>query len=130
MKLIDGKGKIFGIINIIDLLVILLIVAVVARFAMKTNTTPLTAETKNIEVVLHVKEVRDATANVIKEGDIVRDKTNVVLASDKRAVRPAETLVDSRRRVVTTRTCAKEMDITIMGTGTAGENAIVGGTVK
>lgn len=129
MKLIDGKGRIFGVINIIDLLMILLIVAVIARFAMKANTTPLTAETKNIEVVLQVNEVRDATANVIKEGDIVKEtKTNVVLGKvTKVAVRPAETLVETAdgRVVNYPNPVLKDIDITIMGTGTAGENAIV-----
>lgn len=38
------------------------------------------AVTRTIEVVVHVKEVRDATCNVINEGDVVKEtKTNAVL---------------------------------------------------
>jgi hypothetical protein len=131
MKLIDNKGKIFGLINIIDLLVILLIVAIVARFALKSGSNPITVETKDIQVVLHVNEVRDATANVIKEGDIVREtKTNLVLGKvTKVAVRPAETLVETAdgRVVNYPNPVLKDVDITITGTGTAGENAVVVG---
>ncbi|MGI6485976.1 MAG: DUF4330 domain-containing protein [Thermoanaerobacterales bacterium] len=129
MKLIDGKGKVFGIINIIDLIVVLLVIAVVARFAMSTTSSPLTVETKNIEVVLQVKDVRDATANVIKEGDIVREtKTNVILGKvTKVDVTPAQTLVETAdgRVVDYPNPVLKDVSITVVGTGTAGENAIV-----
>ena len=94
MSLIDNKGRIFGLINIIDLLVIVLIVAVVGRFTLKSRQKSTGAVTTNIEVVVHVKEVRDATADIVKVGDIVKEtKSNVVLGKvvDVK-VNPSETL--------------------------------------
>ena len=97
MSLIDNKGRIFGLINIIDLLVIVLIVAVVGRFTLKSRQKSAGAVTTNIEVVVHVKEVRDATADIVKVGDIVKEtKSNVVLGKvvDVK-VNPSETLVET-----------------------------------
>ena len=131
MSLIDKKGRVFGLINIIDLLVILLILAVVGRFALKSQQQPAGVESKNIEVVLLVKEVRDATANVIKEGDIVREtKSNTLLGKvTKVEVVPSDTLVDTAdgRVVNYPNPILKDVYITLVGTGTASENAIVVG---
>lgn len=132
MSLIDNKGKVFGLINVIDLLVILLIVAVVGRFTLKQKQKSAGAVTKSIEVVLHVKEVRDATADVVKVGDIVKEtKSNAVLGkiSDVK-VQPSETLVETAdgRVVVYPNPVFKDMYITLIGSGSAGENAIVLGS--
>ncbi|TYP57819.1 DUF4330 domain-containing protein [Thermosediminibacter litoriperuensis] len=133
MSLIDKKGRLFGLINIIDLMVILLIVAVAGRFALKAQQRPVGSAEKKIEVVLLVKDVRDATASVIKEGDIVREtKTNNLLGKiTKVEVRPAETLVNTAdgRVVSVPNPVLKDVYVTLEGSGTAGENAIViGGT--
>lgn len=133
MALIDKKGRLFGLINVIDLLVIILVMVVVARFAIKANQKPLANVEKKLEVVLLVKDVRDATANVIKEGDIVREtKTNNLLGSvTKVEVKPAETLVNTAdgRILKVQHPVLKDVYITLEGTGTVGENAIVlGGT--
>lgn len=129
MNLIDKKGRIFGLINIIDLLIILLILAVVGRFALKVQQQPAGVESKNIEVVLLVKEVRDATANVIKEGDIVREtKTNMVLGKvTKVEILPSDTLVNTAdgRVVNYPNPILKDVYVTLVGSGTAGENATV-----
>lgn len=129
MSLIDNKGRIFGLINIIDLLVIVLIVAVVGRFTLKSRQKSAGAVTTNIEVVVHVKEVRDATADIVKVGDIVKEtKSNVVLGKvvDVK-VNPSETLVETAdgRVVVYPNPVYKDMYITLIGSGSAGENAIV-----
>jgi len=132
MSLIDNKGRIFGLINIIDLLVILLIVAVVGRFTLRQKQQSAGAVTKNIEVVVHVKEVRDATCNVIKVGDIVKEtKTNAVLGKITNVkVVPSETLVETAdgQVVVAPNPVYKDMYITLSGAGSAGENAIVLGS--
>lgn len=129
MSLFDNKGRIFGIINVIDLLVILLIVAVVGRFAVKSHFKPAGVQTKNIQVVLLVKDVREATSSAIKVGDIVREaKTNLVLGKITEVrVKPAETLVNTAdgRVVNYPNPVLKDVYITLVGTGTAGENAIV-----
>lgn len=134
MSIIDNKGRIFGLINIIDLLVILLILAVVGRFAIKAQQKPAGVEAKNIEVVLLVKEVRDATADVIKEGDIVREtKTNMVLGKvTKVDIRPSDTLVNTAdgRVVNYPNPILKDVYVTFIGSGTAGENAIVVGNTE
>jgi hypothetical protein len=130
MKLIDDKGKIFGLINIIDLLIILLVVGVVGRFALKAQMQkPSGVQAQNIEVVLLVKDVRDATAGVIKEGDIVREtKSNTVLGKiTKVDVQPAVTLVETAdgRVVNYPNPVLRDIYITLEGSGSAGENAIV-----
>jgi len=132
MSLIDNKGRILGLINIIDLFVILIIIALVGKFAVKAQQKNIGAETKNIEVVLLVKDVRDATANAIKEGDIVREtKSNNLLGKikDVKTI-PAETLVETADGTVVNypNPVLKDVYITLDGSGTAGENAIVLGS--
>ncbi|KXG78087.1 hypothetical protein AN618_07060 [Fervidicola ferrireducens] len=133
MGLIDKKGRLFGLINVIDLLVIILVVAVVTRFALNPQKSSLTNEEKKIQVVLLVKDVRDATANVIKEGDMVREtKTNNLLGKvTKVEVKPAETLVNTAdgRVLNVPNPVLKDVYVTVEGSATVGENAIVlGGT--
>ncbi|MDD4570857.1 MAG: DUF4330 domain-containing protein [Tepidanaerobacteraceae bacterium] len=132
MSFIDNKGRFFGLINIIDLLIIILVVAVIGRFTLKTQQKSAGAVTKNIEVVLHVKEVRDATADVIEVGDIVKEtKTNAVLGEITNLdVKPSDTIVETADgRVVTyPNPVYKDIYITLIGSGSAGENAIVLGS--
>jgi len=130
MKLIDDKGRLFGLINIIDLLILLLIIAVVGRYAWKSQAQkPSGVQAQTIEVVLLVKDVRDATVNAIKEGDIVREtKSNVVLGKITNIeVKPADTLVNTADGKVVNypNPILKDIYVTVRGTGTAGENAIV-----
>jgi hypothetical protein len=80
---------------------------------------------------LLVKDVREATSSVIKVGDIVREtKTNLVLGKVTNVeVKPAETLVNTAdgRVVNYPNPVLRDVYITLVGTGTAGENAIVVG---
>ena len=75
MKIIDKKGRLFGLINIIDLLVIVLLIALVAggakRFGNKGPVGEVT--TKKGVITAEVKDVRDVTANNIKVGDPIYD---------------------------------------------------------
>ncbi|SHM58532.1 protein of unknown function [Caldanaerovirga acetigignens] len=133
MSFIDKKGRLFGLINVIDLLVIILVVAVAARFVLNPQKNSSVAEEKTIQVVMLVKDVRDATAKVIKEGDIVREtKTNNLLGKvTKVEVKPAETLVNTAdgRVLSVLNPVLKDVYVTVEGSATVGENAIVlGGT--
>jgi len=130
MKLIDDRGKLFGLINIIDLLIVLIVIAVIGRFAWKREAQkPSGVQTQTIEVVLLVKDVRDATVDAIKEGDLIREtKSNVVLGKITNIeVKPADTLVNTAdgKVVAYPNPILKDIYVTVTGTGTAGENAIV-----
>ena len=131
MKIIDDKGKLFGLINITDLLAIVLILAVMGRFYLKAHQNPPGLETKKIEVQVLLEEIRDATADVIEVGDIVREtKSNVVLGEVTNIdIKPSATLVETSdgRVVEYPNPVLKDAVITIVGEGTASENAIVVG---
>ena len=75
MKIIDKRGRLFGLINIVDLLVIILLLALVMvgvkRFGNKAAVGE--ATTKKGVVTAEVKDVRDVTANNIKVGDPIYD---------------------------------------------------------
>ncbi|MCR4431782.1 MAG: DUF4330 domain-containing protein [Tepidanaerobacteraceae bacterium] len=131
MRLIDDNGRVLGIINIIDLLVILLILGVAGRYVAKSQIKPAGVQTRNIQITLLVKDVREATSSVIKVGDIVREtKTNLVLGKVTNVeVKPADTLVNTAdgRVVNYPNPILKDVYVTLVGTGTAGENAVVVG---
>lgn len=70
MKLIDDKGKIFGLINIIDLTVILLILLVAAGAYYKLNSDQGgIAAAKEIEFTVMVPCVRPKLAETVQVGD-------------------------------------------------------------
>lgn len=75
MKIIDKKGRLFGLINIVDLLVIILILALalvgVKRFGSKGAVGEVT--TKKGVITAEIKDVRDVTANNVKVGDPIYD---------------------------------------------------------
>lgn len=129
MSIIDSKGRLFGKINIIDLMIILLVIAVGAKFALSRSQEPASVETKTIQVEFMVKDVRDATASVIKVGDTVREvKTNVVLGkvSDVKVV-PSEVFVETAdgKVVAAIHPVFYDVYMTVEGAGTASDNAVV-----
>ncbi|NLY66775.1 MAG: DUF4330 domain-containing protein [Tissierellia bacterium] len=70
MKIIDNKGKLFGIINIVDLLVILLVALLVYGGVTRLKKSPIAeAETKKAIVTLEISDVRSATVDGIQVGD-------------------------------------------------------------
>lgn len=75
MKIIDKKGRLFGLINLVDLLVIILILALalvgVKRFGSKGAVGEVT--TKKGVITAEIKDVRDVTANNVKVGDPIYD---------------------------------------------------------
>lgn len=70
MKVIDNKGRLFGIINVIDLAVILIFAAIlifgVSRMSKNTVTS---RETKTAVVTYEISDVREITVNSINVGD-------------------------------------------------------------
>jgi hypothetical protein len=80
MKLVDEKGRLFGLINIIDLVVLVVILALVGFGAYKTigfdnNGTPteIGTATHKATIVFEVREVRDFTINSVSIGEVLKD---------------------------------------------------------
>lgn len=70
MKLIDEKGKIFGVVNIIDLAVVLILVALIGGGALRMRKKPIvTNKTTKATITYEVPEVRMATIENLVEGD-------------------------------------------------------------
>ncbi len=72
MKIIDGKGRLFGIINIIDLLVILALVVLIAfGFSRMGKGIVSTTATKEGIITYEIADIRQATVDQIQVGDPV-----------------------------------------------------------
>lgn len=70
MKIIDKRGKVFGIINVIDLMVVLLIALLVYGSVTRLRKSPVAeAETKKALVTVEISNVREATVDGIVVGD-------------------------------------------------------------
>ncbi len=121
MKIIDDKGKLFGLINIIDFLVAVLVVLVIAGVAYKIRTPAATGEVKLVEVQVMVPCVRPELIGVISVGDPMvagNSYTNVKVKSVE--IKPA-LLVNSDskgKRVMVTDPYLKDVYVTVEGTTT------------
>ena len=73
MKLIDKKGKIFGVINIIDLTVILILglLIVGGAYRFKKASPQVVAQSQKAVVKVEVSEVRQPTVDGIEVGDVL-----------------------------------------------------------
>ncbi len=69
MKLINDKGKIFGLINIIDLMVLLLVLLVAVGAVYKFTGTSQQAQAVTVEFQVMVPHIRPEMAEIIKVGD-------------------------------------------------------------
>ncbi|HSH35939.1 DUF4330 domain-containing protein [Schnuerera sp.] len=70
MKIINEKGKLFGIINIIDLVVVLIIALLAVGGVKRMKKSPVAiAETKKALITVEVSDVRMATVDGIVKGD-------------------------------------------------------------
>jgi hypothetical protein len=134
MRLFDEKARLFGVINIIDFLVVVLVLVAAGGFYQMRygGLGAAKPQTKAVEAVFLVQNVRMATVDVIKIGDQVRDsRTNnylgEVVAID---VRPAEilSLQPDGRFVETTSPSRKDIYVTIRGPGTVSPNIIMLGS--
>lgn len=79
MKLIDEKGKLFGLINVVDLIVLLLVIVVAAgaysRFTPETSSAG-QGELQEIEVKVMLPEVMEFAANSFSVGDELINANN------------------------------------------------------
>jgi hypothetical protein len=78
LKLLDDKGKVFGLINIIDLIVLVFVVALVLGgayrfYGPRQNGDIFQQEGDTVLMKGRVFDVSKYTANVIRVGDIVID---------------------------------------------------------
>ncbi|MGQ9755398.1 MAG: DUF4330 domain-containing protein [Desulfotomaculales bacterium] len=128
MRLIDEKGKLFGIINVIDLLVILVVLLVVAgaayKFLVPAAATPPT--TVRLEVL--IPAVHPETAAMVKVGDrLVAGASYVPVTVKDVRVEPALTTeTDSAgRRVIARDPFFKDVYVTLEG-----ETAIPAAQIK
>lgn len=70
MKIVNEKGKIFGLINIIDLMVIVILALIVVGGASRLKTKPIVSNDDSKAVItFEVKDIRMATVENIKVGD-------------------------------------------------------------
>ena len=131
MRLIDNKGRLFGLVNIIDLAVLLLIAAIAARVGLKSRllTAVNPSTLKAVEVVLLVEDVRSATADAVAEGDtVLNTKSNAVLGQlVKKEVIPAVKEIETSdgRLVKAESPYRKDVYITVRGQGQVTGNVII-----
>lgn len=80
MKLLDEKGKLFGLINIIDLLVLVLVIAIVAGGAYHLTRPDKPGITgpggKEVVVLALVSDVSQYTVDAVQPGSHVYDPTS------------------------------------------------------
>lgn len=70
MKVVNEKGKLFGIINIIDLAVILIVALLAVGGAKRMKKSPVaTTESKKALITVEVSNVRTATVDGLVVGD-------------------------------------------------------------
>lgn len=70
MKIIDKKGKLFGIINIVDLVVVLLVALLIYGGVTRLKKSPVAeADTKKALVTVEISNVRMASVDGIEVGD-------------------------------------------------------------
>lgn len=70
MKIVNEKGKLFGLINIIDLMVILILALIVVGGASRLKTKPIVVnEDSKAVITFEVSDVRMATVENIVVGD-------------------------------------------------------------
>lgn len=78
MKIIDDKGKIFGIINYLDLMAILVVALLAVNFFVldnEKNSKELIQSKADREILLtfNISGIKDISVNSVKKGDIFRE---------------------------------------------------------
>ena len=77
-KILDTKGKLFGVINIIDLaVVIVIVILVLSAFVKFDQNEKITSSDKEIEYVVEVKNIRQPSVDAFKKNyeDIIEPDT-------------------------------------------------------
>lgn len=78
MKIIDNKGKIFGIINYLDLMVVLVVLLLAANFFIldndeKSNELLKSQADREILLTFNISGIKDISVNSVKKGDVFRE---------------------------------------------------------
>lgn len=99
MKIIDKRGRLFGLINIIDLFISIMLIVLIgfgAYKVLKVNPT-VAVNTQKVTMVYFIQEVRDVTFNAIEEGEIAKDydKNTVYGKIVKKEAFPAKKMVET-----------------------------------
>lgn len=126
MKIIDDKGRIFGLVNYIDLFLVLAVIFVLGRFVLvdrggnfpdKINSD----SSKEIEILYYVKGVKDVSINGVKIGDVFKDVTtkNVIGEVTKIDIQPSTVMTtDEKGNVIYSEIPDRfDMYLTIKGIG-------------
>lgn len=126
MKIIDDKGRIFGLVNYIDLFLVLAVLFVLGRFVLVDREgnfpdTIVSDNSKEIEILYYVKGVKDVSINGVKIGDVFRDVAtkNVIGEVTKVDVQPSSVMTtDEKGNVVYSEIPDRfDMYVTIKGIG-------------
>lgn len=70
MRLVDDRGRLFGLVNLVDLVVVLVVLALVGAGVYKVMAVRAgpVRQTRTVELTLLAAEVRSATVDVVREG--------------------------------------------------------------
>jgi len=77
-KVIDDRGRLFGLVSFIDIIVLIVAAVLVAAFLVRGNIyTPMTTvNTMNITYTVRISSVRDTNANLLRPGDGLYNREN------------------------------------------------------
>ena len=96
-KIIDDRGRLFGLISFIDIFVLIVAAILVIAFLVRGNIyTPMTTvNTTNVTYTVMVPSVRDTSANLLRPGDGLYNRENGIRMGTITAVdtEPATTLI-------------------------------------
>lgn len=134
MKLLDERGRLLGRVNVIDLAAVVLVLFVVAAAVYKVAVLNrrVVGETRPVQLLLEVTQVRDYTTRMVKPGDFVLEHNSSLPVGTIAAVRvePArEPVQTADGRVVLAEVPERfDMLLTVDGTAVVTDQAItVGG---
>ncbi|MFZ5634579.1 MAG: DUF4330 domain-containing protein [Bacillota bacterium] len=118
MKLIDDRGKVFGLINIVDLIILLVVLLVAAGAAYKFTRESAQGKKVTVEFQVVVPHVRPELAEAVKVGDRMvqgGSYTNVIV-KDVQVKQGYSVNVDARgQRVESYDPHLKDVYVTITG---------------
>ncbi len=80
-KILDERGRLFGVINIVDVIVIILAVVLICGIYIKFGRNDRTSASSGLETVtyeLEIKAVRNGISDNLRPGDKIYDQDNGV----------------------------------------------------
>jgi hypothetical protein len=82
VKVIDEKGRLFGLLNVLDLLVLVLIIGAAASFAFRASSgeaTPILNAGEKFYVTFRTERVREFSVKAVNVGDTIYEQHADVL---------------------------------------------------